>query len=326
MSIPVNAVSPEVLGSYDAILAEQAEVQAEKFQGRTLDEYSAYLFPGQRWARPRNSPAADFVRPITGDIERITLEAVLAGLQQTMDRKISWVDMGAGRALAMRQLAAQADIGSMVTMTNVDLFHYGLHGLDPYELDYLEGRVPGITDPVTEPTAIRDNAETVDLPEPVDVITSFELMQYLNDPLAAMANWYNQLTDNGLMMVSAEHDWSSWIRYPRKPGTGMGDETPTKHLLEVLSEKDIPFAITADCDWENGVRPDVDPSSFRNFIVQKKAGTRWEATKPAVKIWKNPFNYKAVYYELANHAADSPIQIVDDPAYSLGGIGLKGAA
>ena len=53
--------------SHGALLTEQAAVQAEKFQGRLLDEYSNYIFPGQGGTDPRGSAIVDFVRPITGD-------------------------------------------------------------------------------------------------------------------------------------------------------------------------------------------------------------------------------------------------------------------
>jgi hypothetical protein len=46
----------------NALIAEQATVQAEKFQGRLLGEYTNSIFPDQSWHKPRGSAVVDFVR------------------------------------------------------------------------------------------------------------------------------------------------------------------------------------------------------------------------------------------------------------------------
>lgn len=298
--------------SHDALLAEQAFVQAEKFQGRLLAEYSSYIFPGQSWREPRGSAVVDFVRPIIGDAERATLDGVLEGLSKAKaGEPVNWVDMGGGRALPMRQLGSMPEFKQRLKMTNVDLFNFGLEGLKPDELEYLEGRVPGMTEPSAEPTLITGNVETVELPEPVDIITSVEAMQYLNNPLEALSNWYNQLADNGIMLVAAEHDWASWIRYQREPGSPDRDETLAKHLLEELSRAGINYAVSDESDWRSGVRPEVDPNHVRIMAVQKKPGTSLRVTKPVTEVWVNPYNFKAAYYEAPTTEATPVVEVVN---------------
>jgi hypothetical protein len=310
---------------YDALIAEQATVQAEKFQGRLLADYSSYIFPGQSWREPRGSAVVDFVRPIIGDVKRATLDAVLEGLSEAKSGEpVNWVDMGGGRALPMRQLGSMPDFKQTLKMTNVDLFNFGLEGLKPDELEYLEGLVPGMTQPETEPVLITDNIETVKLPEPPDIITSVETMQYLDNPLESMANWYNQLTDNGIMIVATEHDWASWIRYNREPGIRERDETPAKHLLEELHQAGINFAVADEEDWESGFRPDVDPNRVRIMAIQKKPGTSLRVTRPVTEVWVNPYNFKAIYYEAPTGESSSAVEVVrtDAPA-ALGAIVLE---
>lgn len=309
----------------EALIAEQAKVQAEKHQGRLLREYNYLMFPGQSYREPKGSAVADFVRPLISNAERATLESVLEGMiEAKAGAPVNWVDMGGGRALAMRQLGNMPDFKHRVNMTNVDLFNYGLEGLEPHELEFLEGMSPGMTHPNTEPLLVTDTVETVQLPEPADVITSVEAIQYLNNPLEAMANWYNQLADNGIMIIATEHDWASWIRYNEDFGSRAWDEVPVKHVTEALAEAGIKYAVTEEEDWESGHRPKVDPNRIRIMAVQKKPGTSLRVTKPVTKLWVNPDNYKAVYYEAPDDEASPIVEVVKTGvAASLGAVSLR---
>jgi SAM-dependent methyltransferase len=311
--------------SHDALIAEQATVQAEKFQGRLLDEYSSYMFPGQDWREPRGSAVADFVRPITGDTAHASLEGLLAGLIQVKTGEpVHWVDMGGGRALPMRQLVSMPSLKEKLIMTNVDLFDYGLAGLEQNELEYLESSAPGITDSEAEPRLITENVETVQLPDPADLITSVEAMQYLNNPLEAVANWYNQLADNGIMIIATEHNWTSWIRYNRQPDDTERDETPAKHLIETLSRANITYAVTDETDWKNGIRPKADPDRTRIMAIQKKPRTSLRVTKPVTRVWVNPYNFKAAYYEAPSNDSISTVEVVkEDITSALGAVTLS---
>lgn len=310
---------------HDDLLAEQALVQAEKFQSRLLGEYSSYLFPGQQDREPGTSAVVDFVRPIIGKTERVTLDGVLEGLLAAApEQSIHWVDMGGGRALPMRQCGSRVDFGQKLKMTNVDLFHTGLEGLTQSELDYLEGIAPGMTALDAEPTVIADNIETVRLPEPATIITSVEAMQYLNNPLGALANWYNQLADDGVMFVSAGHDWTSWMRYNREPESADWAETPTKQLLDELSRAGIHHAATTESDWPNGVRPLVDPENIRTLALQKKPGTFLRVTQPVARVWVNPYHFKAVYYETPTDEDTSIIEVIHaDTATAMGAVASR---
>jgi SAM-dependent methyltransferase len=266
-------------------------------QGRLLSEYNYSIFPGQHWNIPNSSDVADFMRPFCAG-DRVTLTGVLNGLSEvSQDRPVVWVDMGGGRALPMRQLATDSESQQKLRMINVDLFDFDLDGLDTEDLNAIEEITPGAICEQTKPRLIEADMETVKLPEVADVITSIETIQYLNDPLRAICNWYNQLSDNGFLMISTDHDWAGWIRYKQKPYNEEGYETPTKHFLAELNNKGLSFATTFEADYDNGFRPRLDPNKFRVLIIQRKPGSSLKVNSEVSKIWINPYNYKAVYYE-----------------------------
>lgn len=293
----------------DELRAEQKAVQVDKFQGRMLSEYNNYIFPGQNWHTPQGSEVADFMRPYSAITERVSLDSVLEGLCSTDDaRAVHWVDMGGGRALTMRQLSTMSRFAHKLTMTNVDLFDYNLNGLTDEEMTHLQSAYPGITAESAKPHLVLDTVETSVLLDRPDVITSIESMQYLNNPLGAMTNWYNQLNDNGFMMIANESPWSNWVRYKEGESVYEYETMPMNHILRQLGVAGIRYAATAEVDYENGYRPKLDIANVRSFIVQKQPGTQMNLMADVAKVWTNPWNYKAVYYE--KPADDSIIEVV----------------
>lgn len=293
---------PSVHESLKNLIAEQKEVQEKKFQGRTLSEYSGYIFPGQKWKKPRGSAAVDLLQELSGP-DCIDLKSFLLTLSEKKHGAVlSWVDMGGGRALPMRQLMAEGL--DAVRMINIDLFDYGLGGLEEDELTCLEKESPGVTKQ-QGPLFVHADIQAVSLSEKPDLITSVEVIQYLNNPLAAICNWYNQLNDNGILVVATEHDMASWIRYEGK------GETATKDILDRLTSAGIRFAATGETDWESGHRP-FDPNYFRELVIQKEPSTKLVLNSQVTEVWLNPHKYKAVYYENPNITNNPILQIVKD--------------
>jgi trans-aconitate methyltransferase len=198
--------------------------------------------------------------------------------------------MGGGRALAMRQIA-NTMMNSNIDMTNVDLFNWGIEDITDEEHAILEKESPGMTDRKNAPTYVEADVQTVTLSGPADLITSLEVIQYLNNPLSAIANWYNQLEDRGIMAVATEWDWASWLR--TEDDIARKQKTPTEQLLLSLGEAGIQFAITSDVD--RSYRK-YEPNRFRVLAVEKAANTKMTVNVPVTEIWINPDKYKAVYY------------------------------
>lgn len=299
--------------NFEELLREQSEVQARKFQGRVADEYEALLFPGLNRQQPRRSAVTDFVAERIGSSSSITLTGILEALTPShADGKLRWADMGGGRALPMRQLAVDPVIATRTKMINVDLFDYGLDGLSAEELDALEHITLGATHKSVAPDFIRDNVETVQLPEPADLITSVETVQYLNDPLQALSNWYNQLADDGLLFVTADHYWPSWIRYQETDGKNrLTISSPISDVLAQLEAAGICYAVTGECDWPNGHRPETASDDFRILALQKKAETNLRLTASVVAVEAYETDYKATYYRAANGSGGAANAIVE---------------
>lgn len=303
--MPANHEAPLI----DDLVEEQRDIQSRKFQGRLLGGYSGLMFPDQHWLRPSPSAVSDFCAPYCIG-ERVTLEGVLGGFHSLRNEPVRWVDMGGGRGLCMRQLGADPETRSWLQMTNVDLFNFGLVGLDPKELEYLEMLAPNSSDDTAAPQLIQEDITKVILPEPATIITSIEAVQYLQDPLVAVCNWYNQLEAHGLMIIATEHDWSSLVHFAREPGGVDMHDAPTEHLLCALESAGIPFAATHESDWENGIRPRLYGDRFRTLVIQKVPDTRLILNSAVTRLWNNPFDYKIVYYEAPATSAGSIIEAV----------------
>src|SRR5581483_11513037 len=159
-----------------------------------------------------------------------------------------------------------------------DLFDWGLDGLTEDDWAYLDEHWPGATSPEYAPELVQDDASTVELDQPADLITSIESIQYFENPLGAIANWYNNLADDGLLIVATEHNLADWIRYDHP----LGDEAelPTRDFLEALSSNVIEHAFMYEIDTEAGWRPDPRPDRIRTLVIKKRPDTRIEIVSP----------------------------------------------
>lgn len=276
------------IGAFDRLTSEQAEVQKEKFQGRLLEEYNYYLFPGSD--RNSSSSVAELLRSHTTD-EKPSLQTLLTGIQRNISKPATWIEMGGGRALAMRQIALDPDIDPRTKMINVDLFDYGLDGLSDEELHYLEQHYPNVTDSITKPTTLLANIETVALDEKPQLITSVEVLQYLDDPMNALTNWYNQLDDDGVMIVATEHSFGQWIRYENTQA-----RWPMEAFTEALTEHGITHAYTDTSDYYHGGRENITAERMRTLAIQKKPNTTLTPVHAPTKVWTNFSHFKAAYY------------------------------
>lgn len=278
--------------SYDELVAEQQRAQIDKFQGRQLAEYnSTYVFPGADWRVPRSNETVDFIRQQSSPTVNTIQDYLRNKLQG--NNGLHWADIACGRALAIRQASCIPDIGKRVQITGVDLFDYGFDGLKKDELDYLQKNTPNITDPELV-TIIENDAETVALPAKADLITSIESIQYLNSPLQAICNWYNQLNDNGIMIVAAGHNWSSSIR--RRDEYLQPKKDTLTIVFEHFKDEGIEFAKANELDSEKGVRLSW-PNTVRQLVIKKKPNTELAVAVPQIAVELCLGSYKATYYD-----------------------------
>lgn len=291
-----------------ALIAEQAEVQKDKFQGRGLAEYNRLIFPGETWSVRSSSAVADAIRPLCTN-DTASIENLLLGMRERNSTALVWVDMGGGCGVALREFAAQhekVDIDAI----NVDLIDYGLDCLTPEKLKIIEKNAPGSTASEQAPTLLIDSAETVQLSKQANLITSVEGIQYLGDPLSAIANWYNQLAPEGIMIISTEHEWSDWINYSYDAGPDDHEQQPTQHFLAELAAKNVQHAATKDVDSSTAVRPELNPQYFKTLVIQKLANTRMSVEVQKIRDWVNPWDFKQVFYENPPKGIGAPLHIV----------------
>ncbi len=293
---------------YASLVREQAEVQCGKQRDRLLNEYDALIVTGQQWERPPQDNVAAFLRPLCLTT-RVSLEGILDGLHSTKGMPVNWVDMGAGHALPMRQLACNPEMRARVSRTAVDLFLLKPEDMERPNANYVEQKYPGILDGRNCPSFLCADVETVVLPQPADVITSIESVQYLNNPLAVISNWYNQLADNGLVIVATNHKWSQWLAYGGGAGEESTCEAPAQHLTDALQSANIPFA--ANPGHLFGV------ATYSCMAIQKKPGTQLQLRARVTEVRKSDKGYKRVFYEQVKGGL-SPIEVVAPERAFLG--------
>ena len=78
-------------------------------------------------------------------------------------------------------------------------------------------------DAKNRPTLVQSDNATVKLPKKQDVITAFEAIQYQRDKLGAIVNWYNQLEDDGILILASGGGWTRRI-YENGKDEGLFEE------------------------------------------------------------------------------------------------------
>jgi len=299
--------------SFDELVAEQSQVQASKFQGGNLGRLNDWLFDALKWVPPQSSRITDFLADFVPEDQEMSLEGVIKGLYQRKQAPVTWVDMGAGEALIMRELATRSEMAGKLEMIAVDLLDYNLRQFDKEELAMLEEMALGITEDRTRPLRVIADIGTVALPKPADLITAVEVTQYLDDPLRAVANFYNQLADGGLMIVANASGWSNGLMYVGRP-----EERATRDLVVALDQADVSHAAQHTHDWpektfipeDSRRRDEIDFHAMHLLGVQKKPGTELVVNTELMDVFTEEHNYKWVYYQPPTAGSPPPVAVV----------------
>jgi SAM-dependent methyltransferase len=305
---PFGEAAPLVPSPLAELQAKQAEVQAGKFQGRMLHEYNWNIFPEHQYGA--GSDVVDFMRPhIAGD--KVSLEGVLDGMSERADHQIHWVDMAGGRNLAQRVYNSDPARRERVTTTAVELFDYGLKGLDAQDLATVAESANG-----PQPRLIIADAQEVTLDHPADVITCVSGVQYLDDPLRAIANWYNQLAAGGFLFIADAGDWAHLVAYDfsATPYRLREEQSPMADMLDELTVNGVPFAATDHSDLLWNARLALNPREFRSLIVQKVPGTQMMVNTAPNIITYSYCDHKNPLYRMADPTDPTPpVQILRTP-------------
>ncbi len=286
--------SLELAPHFDAVVAEQTFAQAEKKDWRDIGDYnSVYVFPYNSRSLPGETTLDDFLDDSVSSRYPRSLQGLLVGLSEAKgDQAVHWVDMGPGLGVALREAASLAVLHSIIKTTGVDVRQPDPHKLGIRRLAAIgTAGLCHLNDETLSPNLVHANAEDVNLTESADLISAIELIQYLNNPLGALCNWYNQLNDHGIMLVASNHRWSEDIRQSSDNDeiTSYGDE----ELLLELQRQNAQVAVAG-----RGLLG--SEHSFRRLALQKIPNTKLGLSAPLVEIYNGYKFYKTVTYASTN--------------------------
>jgi len=306
----------------DEHLAEQRKTQEGKNQSRWLSDYDDVIFRQSTDYDPVKTVVSETLRP-SGYEGFMSLSVLLELMRHRKGGKLNIVDMGAGAGIAMRELASQPRLRGEVETTIVDLFNVGTEVFDDLTQQHINEN-PEIMSSEAEPHFIQADAEKVVMRPTPDLVMSIESIQYLDNPLAAIVNWYNQLADGGLLVVAREGDFATRIHYKGgqvdKDGLPLiggwershdeslvagSDPLPLAELLSILSRAGI--SLVAQNGYEGGKDYPYEDSApapaesvpwLTSLVIEKKPGTKLSLNTGLAEIRADDEGFKTVFYKL----------------------------
>lgn len=209
------------------------------------------------------------------------MEKIINKLEkQNPDQPLKWIDVGCGHRIAQREFQL-AHPNSRMEAVGIDLI--------PPSWQEIEEQIPKLEKAKTRKhyrqlAKVPDNTIKGDATQlkfgPCHLITAVEVIQYVEDKLAALCHWYNQLAPGGILIVTTETDWASWIR--------LKDERFGAN--QVMDQ----FLSKVKYITEHMRREDAD--DIRTLIVFKEEGKTLKPKSKTTRVWINPHGYKASYY------------------------------
>lgn len=277
------------------LLQQQAYTQRNKRRSRQLTQYGQQIFMVSDY-RPCRSPVSEFLGQFA-NADNVRLDIMLEGMQEDHERPIHWADMGCGYAVAQRQAIVHPRLMGKVVTTGVDLFPLEVQDLPLEDQQALEQVSPGACSTEAGPYFIQGDIQTVALPGTADLITSVESISYLDNPLQAISNWYNQLTDDGILVVATEAgcSWTDSITYENHY-TAHGEKLPMDHVVRELSYNGIAYALAKEADSFYGIRPLAEPSNASCLVIQKAPNTRMESVAEVAEVRVSCVGFKGIRY------------------------------
>lgn len=263
------------------LAAIQEETQRNKNTGRTLEEYNRYLFPAAL-TDTAGGKAVDALLGV-GAPTTESLQGFLLHMYALTERRVSWVDMGGGEANAMSMLMSSPGFSECVDMLVVDALDYS-----------------GDSDaePIVSPQRLVADIGSIVLDKPADFITSVESIQYLDNPLKAITEWYNQLASNGLLLVTAGH---AWMRFIQDRNADPEQPMLMRNYVSDLQKAGVQVAWTDDVEWDERALfpPNGSEDAVQRLLMYKKPNTTLSLNAKVHGVREMPAlaHYKYVKYE-----------------------------
>jgi trans-aconitate methyltransferase len=209
--------------------------------------------------------------------------------KENPNQTLRWTDLGCGHRIAQREHQLKHPNSRTLTQ-GIDLI--------PPTWQEFECQIPELKKASTRrhyrklgkvpETTVQGDVSTMEF-GPSHLITAIEVIQYIEDKLAALCHWYNQLAPGGVMVIATETSWTSWIRIKseRYGENSIIDQFLTKvnHLAQHMSRE--------------------EPDDISTLIIFKAANHQLISKAKPHHIWINPHGYKATYY----HKRREPVAV-----------------
>lgn len=288
---------PSAAASYCALSltelkAKQVFVQKDKELARTLHEYDNYIFTPGLDRGHNQAGVKDFLQTLINSAglapKRPSLSDLVRALVHSRQRPIQWVDLGGGLGMPMREILRSEDgLRRYLDFKVIDLWEWTTvpRGRFPiYRSKEELGK--NIFDPQFNPAFIEARIESAQVATPPDLVTAVESIQYIDKKLELIVNWYNQLADQG-MLVIAKSEWPTWVR--NEGSVFLSKNTVFIDFLRILRAAGIKVAIS------KSEKSDPDYMA-RTVLIVKKPGTMLKFNISLVNVWENSSGYLASYY------------------------------
>lgn len=294
----VSNASPEIKICGDLLLSQRkVQVGGKKELGRTLAEYNEYIYQLDEWRELSLNNDEGSIFSLKDIFQRSNNLVELIKLFGMMKQKpVNWADFGSGLAVPMREFAMYGLVPpANLRMTAVDLFDWE-HQADVATKKFI-AQIKTYAKAVVgkdifksrfRPNLIEVDATKVSFADSTrpDIITSIESIQYIPDKVAYIVNAYNQLADEGILVISARHFWPTSIRVV---GTIHEGREIFLDFLGVLKNSNIPFLLS-------GNDRNAPLSRSRVLVLQRRAGTVLNFKREFVHVSENEFGYAVSFY------------------------------
>lgn len=248
--------------------------------GRTLYDYHNCITP-----RPLSISERASVAKVLGarmwDVGKyLKITAMLGNMAGAVEprKPVHWVDLGTGTGFAQHEIIQiQSWYPEMrsVELTGVDIQPYELSFASLQRLygDKAARRKPHKDHP--KPHFVLGDAATVQLPKHADLITSVFSVPYWDDPVGGLANAYNQLKDNGLLIIAtdASYEWTRGIRYAPSEATV---SSPITDITAAFEGAGIQYAALSAGGFQatSSMYEDEPPGKhYCTLFVRRRPGT-----------------------------------------------------
>ena len=244
-----------------------------KERSRSVNDLNNRIQPSRAPAFERYSRrVSDFLNQFT-DIDRDAFVADVIDAMVKRNGSARVADVMGGLSIWMRELIRDPHFDcSHVQMTTVDLFDWSKGGAEGGIARALAVVGEDILDEQYRPHAfITDGTQPIfSAAEAPDLTVVLEGIQYVDDKLAAVVNWYNQAADNGIILIQSSK-WGEQVKFEDAP------EPPLRVMAKNLSNAGITTLSQGECcDFDSllGVVVEDVFNDLDLLLLQKKPGTQ----------------------------------------------------